>query len=368
MSSPPRLAVSDIAARLNEVTLVKNIPAAVTVELTRRCPLACAHCYLPETRGRAGVRAGRELTTAQWKKVLDQLARAGSLYLVFTGGEPLLRTDLAELCRYAKSLNFDVRVYSSGIGLARDLAAGLRRAGVSAFEISFYGRAPVHDAVTGLKGSFRKSLDSALMLKKAGINVRLKTPLMKNNFSERGWLERLAKKRGFGIAFDPVIAPGNDGDRSNLSLRLNGPQLVRVVAEMDNGPSGTGGGGGPDTQAHSSTPPHFHATTMDFFCGAGRNAASVDPYGNLSPCLQMPVRLGNLLRTPFKKIWRSSPWLKKWRALRNKDLEECRVCPKLALCNRCPGVSLIEEGSPLAPNAPACAMAEVALGKNADRP
>ena len=124
------------SARLNAVTLKKNIPVSVTAELTRRCPLSCRHCYLPETRGRA--EPAHEISTAQWKNIFKKLSGAGALYLTFTGGEPLLRPDLPELCRFAKELRFDVRVFSTGLGLTPALARELAAAGISGFEISFY--------------------------------------------------------------------------------------------------------------------------------------------------------------------------------------------------------------------------------------
>lgn len=350
-----------VAARLNDLTLRRNIPAAVTIELTRRCPLACAHCYLPETRGRSRVRAGRELSTLQWKKILDQLAEAGSLYLVLTGGEPLLRPDLVELCLYARELNFDVRIYSSGLGLDCAMAGALKKAGISAVELSVYGRPAVHGKITGHPGSFRATMASAKMLKKAGIAVKLKTPLMKSNFKDLRWLLGLAKRNDCEIAFDPVIAPANDGDKGNLRLRLNKTDLAEVIGMLK---KHTLQGRKAQSVRHKSQVSGRPSSlipdplSFDFVCGAGRNVAAIDPYGNLSPCLQLPVKLGNVLKIPFSVLWKASPWLQKWRVLKTGDLKQCRDCADLSACNRCPGVSLLEEGDVLAPNRSACEMAE----------
>jgi radical SAM protein with 4Fe4S-binding SPASM domain len=87
--------------------------------------------------------------------------------------------------------------------------------------------------------------------------------------------------------------------------------------------------------------------------------AALDPYGNVSPCLQIPVSVGSALKTPFKKLWQAAPWLKKWRALKNSDLPECRACALLYSCSRCPGISLLEKGDLLAANAPACEIAGI---------
>lgn len=333
------------SAKLNAVTLAGNIPVAVTLELTRRCPLGCLHCYLPETRGRAG--ACRELTTGQWKRIISQLAGAGALYLVFTGGEPLLRPDLPELCRFAKGLNLDVRIYSTGLGLTPALAAELKAAGVSAFELSFYGRPAVHDAVTGVKGSFGGSLASARLLKKTGIKVKLKTPLMKKNISQAGWVRALAAREGFTISFDPVITAANDGNKAALAQRLAGRALASALKRF------------PAPVAPSSMPPvNRSPQAADILCGAGRNVCAVSPAGGLYPCLQLQVKLGDLTRKEFQVIWRDSAWLKKWRSAGLKELRGCAGCVSADFCSRCPGVSFAEEGDVFAPNKPACEMAK----------
>lgn len=350
--------IPEIPAKLNALTLERSIPVSVTVELTRRCPLSCRHCYLPETRGRA--KPAGELTTLQWKKILAQLAEAGGLYLVFTGGEPLLRPDLAELCAYAKELRFDVRVFSSGSGLTARLAAEFKKAGISAFEISLYGRPALHDSVTGAGNSFRRSLASARLLKKAGLKVKIKTPLMRLNSGHAAWLRKLAKDEDFDISFDPVITAANDGNRSALPLRLSGPNLVKAVKLLVPAPGSLSPIPDPRPQTPDSRFPipdsRFPA---DFICGAGRNVCAIGPGGELYSCLQIPVKLGNLTRRKFADIWKNSAWLKKWRRKGVKDLKVCSSCAHLDFCSRCPGVSLLEEGDLLAPNKPACEMAEI---------
>jgi len=341
------------SARLNALTLKKNIPVSVTIELTRRCPLRCLHCYLPETAGRA--RPGRELSGAQWEKILRRLARAGGLYLVFTGGEPLLRPDLPGLCRLAKALNFDVRVFSSGHGLTAALAAELKTAGVSAFELSFYGGPSVHDAVTRRSGSFAATLAAARLLKRSGLAVKMKVPLMTLNAGRAGWLRRLAEKEGFGISFDPVIAPANDGGKNALAYRLSGARLARALGSVV---------GAPAAGAAASS---VREPVPDFLCGAGHNVCAVDPAGNLYPCLQLPVKLGNLTRQSFASVWKKNAWLKRWRRAGLKDLAVCSACPDIEFCSRCPGISFLESGDAFAPNRPACDLAAALRKKHGRR-
>jgi radical SAM protein with 4Fe4S-binding SPASM domain len=329
------------SARLNALTLERNIPVSVTAELTRRCPLSCLHCYLPETRGRA--KPGPELGTAAWRRILKGLASEGALFLNFTGGEPLLRRDLAELCRSAKALGFDVRIFSTGTGMTAALAAELKSAGVSAFEISVYGRPAVHDAVTLKKGSFSSTLAAIRLIRRAGMAVKMKVPLMDGNASQVRWLKALAKKETCKVSFDPVIVPANDGDRSALKHRLSGRRLSAAVSVAASGELRTAGPEEP--------------SAGDLICGAGRNVCAITPDGTLYPCLQLPVKLGNLGRENFGRVWKNSPWLKRWRGAGLADLAKCRDCVLLEHCSRCPGISLLEEGDVHAPNKAACALA-----------
>ncbi len=330
------------SARLNALSLSLCAPVSVTAELTRRCPLSCLHCYLPETRGRSARQ--RELSTAGWKRILSGLAAAGGLYLVFTGGEPLLRPDLAELCRHAKKLRFDVRVFSTGHGLTPTLAAELKAAGISAFEISFYGGPAVHDRVTGARGSFARSLAAARLLKKKGVAVKMKTPLMTMNSGHAGWLVGLASREGFSISFDLSIAPGNDGDRAVLRYRLSGAPLRRAVMRV------YGGAKRPEKASEEAYP-------KGFICGAGRNVCAVGPSGELYPCLQLPVKLGDLTKRPFTALWNGSAWLERWRRLSVKDLKGCAGCEAAGYCGLCPGLNLLETGDPLEPSPQTCEVA-----------
>ena len=337
---------SSLIDRLTVLTLEKNIPLMATIELTRRCPCRCAHCYLPETHGRKKAEAGKELGAGEWKGIFQQLADSGCLFLVFTGGEPLFRPDFAKICAHASALNFDIRVFTTGFGLTDGLIKKLRDANISAFELSLYGRKETHDSVTRRPGSFETTLSAAKKLKKSGYRVKLKMPLMKLNCGQTDYLMRLCARHGFGHSFDPVIAPANDGLKDTLKLRPSAAALERIFRD-------------PRLNGPAIALLKAGAVYPDFFCGAGKAAFSIDPYGRLYPCLQIPVPLGDLRKTPFARLWKNSPWLKKWRGLKLSDLKQCAACRYESVCSRCPGISLLEEGDIMAPNKPAYRFAKI---------
>jgi pyrroloquinoline quinone biosynthesis protein E len=193
-----------ISSRLTEVSLNKNIPLIGTLELTYSCPLKCAHCYLPQTKGRLPVLKKKELSTEDWKRVLRQLKKAGCLYIVFTGGEPLLREDLVELCQYASKLNFSVQIFSTGYNVSKELVEKLKDCSIASFEMSFYGRKRIHNKITGDKTSFDMTMREAKFISASGIAVKFKVPLMRENFSEMAYIRDICKKYGFTYTFDPI--------------------------------------------------------------------------------------------------------------------------------------------------------------------
>ncbi|MCG2725756.1 MAG: radical SAM protein [Elusimicrobia bacterium] len=338
---------NQISSKLTEISLNKNIPLIGTLELTYQCPLKCVHCYLPQTRGRLPVFAKKELSTDDWKKILRQLRKAGCLYIVFTGGEPLLRKDLAQLCEYAAKLNFSVKIFSTGFDLTEDLLKKLKDCSIASFEMSFYGKKNAHNRVTGNKNSFDRTLEAAKRIAASGIAVKLKSPLMRENFRDIKYIMDVCKKYGFNYSFDPIIAPANDGDKSNIKYRITKTQMGKLfkIPELN--------------LSQECKAADIKEEAQDFFCGAGKNVFGINPYGEVYPCLQIPISLGNLKKRTFDEIWKKSLWLKKWRNLKIKDLKECVNCEYLSSCNRCPGLSLVEDGNLMGHSGIACDIAKM---------
>lgn len=335
-----------IASRLTEISLNKNIPLIGTLELTYQCPLKCLHCYLPQTKGRLPVLKKKELLTNDWKRVLRELKKAGCLYIVFTGGEPLLRKDLIELCQYAAKLNFSVQIFSTGFNITKELLKKLKDCSIASFEMSFYGRKKIHNKITGDKNSFDATLKAAKLIAASGIAVKFKVPLMKENFGEMAYIRNLCQKHGFSHTFDPILAPANDGNKEALKYRITKTQIKALLKD-------------PDLDFLADCSQESRDKQGDFFCGAGKNVFGINPYGDVYPCLQLPLVIGDLRKKSFTEIWKKASWLKKWRNLSVRDLKECPECKYLSFCNRCPGLALVEDGDLMGLSRIACDIAKI---------
>src|SRR5262249_29716760 len=175
LSDSLQLAATPLMDRLIARTVRSGIPLSVHFDLTYRCNERCIHCYLDhENRG--------ELSTRECIDVLEQLARSGTLFLTFSGGEIFLRKDFEEILAAARRLHFDISLKSNALLVTAERAEMLKCRGVRRVQISVYSDDPaVHDAITKVPGSLQRSLAAIPLLQERGIQVKLACPLMKQN-------------------------------------------------------------------------------------------------------------------------------------------------------------------------------------------
>src|SRR5688572_12899725 len=100
--------------RMMELCEKTHVPHSALMEITWRCNLKCLHCYLPEGQRRKSAREADELSTDELKRVLDELADLGVLYLTLSGGEVAMRPDFLTLVEHARKRTFDVRIFTTG--------------------------------------------------------------------------------------------------------------------------------------------------------------------------------------------------------------------------------------------------------------
>jgi radical SAM protein with 4Fe4S-binding SPASM domain len=329
--------MAGLSERVVERSMAQAVPLSVHVDLTMRCNELCVHCYrVIEDR--------QELTTAEVKALLADLARAGTLYLTFSGGEVFLRSDLFELIAEAKRLRFDLRLKSNALLITAERARRLRELGVRQVDVSIYSVEPaIHDAITKIPGSLARSLAAIGRLREAGVGVKINCPLMRSNVGGYREVRALAERLGVPCGIDPMITARNDGDTSTVPLRIGRADLRRVLSDSSLNPEP------PPTAVPAERP-----DLDDVLCGAGHNAAYVSAYGDVMPCVALPLACGNIRETPFVAIWSDSRRMREVRAIRVRDLHTCAGCEAAVFCTRCPGQALVEDGDLYGPSRAAC--------------
>ena len=152
----------------------------VVWNMTRRCNLKCRHCY----SNSADIDYPNELTTAEGKKLIADLAQFGSPVILFSGGEPLLRADLLELAQYATEKGMRAVISTNGTLLTKEMAAKLRKIGLSYVGVSLDGLEKTHDRFRGEKGAFTAALAGIRNCREAGIKVGIRFTVNKNNLAD----------------------------------------------------------------------------------------------------------------------------------------------------------------------------------------
>jgi len=151
----PEISLAQFGERLYNNAVAKRIPITGSFELTFRCNLSCAHCYcnLPPNDQDT---IEKELSTEEVFNILDQIAEAGCLWLLITGGEPLLRPDFFEVYTYAKKKGFIITLFTNGTLITPEIADYLVQWPPFKVEITLYGvTSETHESVTGIPGSFK---------------------------------------------------------------------------------------------------------------------------------------------------------------------------------------------------------------------
>jgi len=322
-----------------------GVPLKVHLDITWRCHLRCIHCYLPQ-------RQGEELSNSEIASLLENLAGLGSLFLLLSGGEVLLRSDFFEILALARRLHFAVFVKTSGTMLNEAAARRLAELHVKRVDVSIYSERPeVHDRITGLEGSFARAVGAIRRLRANGVKVRINQSLMQSGAIDSTGVRQLAAELGADYCCNLTIIPRLNGDRSTVALNI--PRNVKRAAM---------GAMEPTRLTEPSCGSEKLLPLEELACSAGHTGCYISPFGDVYPCVQFPLWLGNVRERSFEKIWRESPALQRWRKVRNADLTVCRACELQSVCSRCPGLACLE-GDLLGPSRLDCEMAYARTGR-----
>jgi len=337
-----------INPRLAMISRTRHIPVNFIYETTYRCNLKCVHCYnVPDFMGE------NELSTEEAGDALSQLADAGCLQISFSGGEFLTRKDWFELLKKARALNFAINILTNGLLMDEETIEKFVE--IQPWQVSFSiygGTDETHDAVTGKKGSLRKTIDVVKAVRDRGIKTQIKCLIMSLNAKEYRKIKALADSLDVKYILDSLVMPQQDGCPEPTKYRVPPDVLKEILSDQELDQSAVHFGTMENVSNRS-----FHLDTI--MCKAGINYGHLDPYGNIFPCPLYPVKAGNLREKPFKEIWESSPVLQKIRQIRMKDVKECNTCDMISHCFRCPGLAHLEKGDAFGPSDYCCEVARI---------
>ncbi|RPI40592.1 MAG: radical SAM protein [Methanoregulaceae archaeon] len=306
-------------------------PRIISWNITLRCPLKCAHCYVDAGEEEAdGV-----LSTQEAFYVINQICETGKPVVVLSGGEPLLRKDIFAVARYGTEQGLRMVMGTSGYLIDQETAIKLKDAGIKAVAISLDSKDPtVHDSFRGLEGVWERAVQAIGYCRDAGIAVQINMSVMRSAISEVEDLIGLGTS--LGVRDYQLFFPIPTGRARQIEPRSAAEyeDLIRqILIRYRNS----------DLNIRPTCAPQFRriADSLGITnpvwgrgCLAGITYCRIFANGDVTPCPYLPVSAGNVRATPFTEIWNNSPL---FAALRDPDrlTGKCGRCSFKTTCGGC---------------------------------
>lgn len=314
------------------------VPLTISWNLTKRCNLACEHCYIEASSRERGE---SELSSDEALQTLHQLAAVNpEAVLILTGGEPLLRKDIFQLIKKASGLGFYTVLGSHGGLLDESVADKLISSGLKGVGVSLDSLNPDHhNRFRGIAKAWEKTVAAMNVMKSKSLSFLIETTVTPFNRHELQPMAAFALEKGataLNVFF--LVPTGRGANLTDLSpseieetlkelaliqtqfagkLLINAkcaPHYRRVLWELD----------------HDSP---FVRTFKGGGCPAGTYYCRITPEGNVTPCPYMPLSVGNVRKQTFQEIWAVSPILQEFRSAKLGG--RCGACEFTEFCGGC---------------------------------
>ena len=303
-----------------------GLPCELHIDLTDVCNEKCVHCYLPKG-------GTHYLEKDVVLKVLKEFREAQGMTAYVSGGECMLHRDFAEILRYAKFLDLNIIVMSNLTFCDENMIALLKEIDPQFVNVSLYAvTETIHDSITQMSGSCRKTKTAIDALLAAGVHIRVATPFMREN---KGCVEELKKftsKRRVHLIADGEIFGQIDHSCVNQNHALPIDELENLVAAHK------------DMFARACAPSDMCKYDAKV-CDIGDMHLNLDAEGRYYPCDGFHgAIIGHARKDSLWDVWTGEA-LNKLRALKNKDFGSCASCADRAWCKVCPMRNFNETGN-----------------------
>jgi len=314
-----------------------HFPFSGQIELTYNCNLDCIHCYCKGSRG-------RELTTDEWKKILDELSKEGCLGLCFSGGDPLIREDFLGIYSYAKSKGFIITLFTNGQALSAKVIDYLVKSPPFCIEITLNGiTKKTYESITQSPGSYSKVMRTINILKEKKLPFILKSNCLKQNKHEIGGIKAFTEKlfdklprNKYRFKYDPMIYPRYNRDKRPCNYRLSFKELLEVKKQDSDIWKEY------KRSLDCKFPRLVRNRNFLYHCNAWLKQFYINPYGYLKFCNLLDTFSVNLRTTTFREgFYNLFPRLLNEKFKTNS---KCKNCCLRAICYWCPARAHLETG------------------------
>ncbi|MCL6088097.1 MAG: putative heme d1 biosynthesis radical SAM protein NirJ2 [Actinobacteria bacterium] len=297
---------------------------------TNQCNMFCRHCYRD-----AGVKASKELTTGEGKLLLDEIAKAGFKIMIFSGGEPLMRSDIYELIEHSRKLSLRPVLGSNGVLITKKIAQKLKDSGVMRIGISLDSiKRRKHDMLRGYPGAWDKAVRGMKYCREVQLPFQIHTTVMDWNQHEVLDIADFAVETGavaHHIFFLVPAGRAKNIEEESLRARQYEDLLVKLMEKQRE----------VKIEIKPVCAPQFICIAKEMGmdlrfgrgCLAGIAYCIISPEGKVQPCAYLDIEAGNVRKTPFSEIWSGSKVFKKLRTCEYKG--GCGTCRYQKICGGC---------------------------------
>ena len=342
----------DLLREQRTVPATRFVPHVVAWNLTQRCNLACAHCYI--SAGSWHTAAG-ELSTAECRRITDEIIELNdSPMFILSGGEPLLRTDLEEIAAHATGRGATVVVGTNGTRLTSERVSSLKQAGVKGVAVSIDSLdARYHDRFRHGGGALSDTLAAVDRLGEQQLDFIVQTTVTRGNRAELARLAAWSAEHGavsFNVYF--LVSTGRAELMSGLAAAEN-DQVLRELVDLEQQYRGrmlVRSKCMPQIMRHAFERDHDSPLlNYETRCPCGLHYCRITPEGKVTPCPYTPAEAGDLRQQSFADVWQNSPV---FGALRTRTLGgKCGRCEYREICGGCRARAFAATGDLLAEDA-----------------
>ena len=337
-----------------------GFPAHPVWEMTTACNLHCIHCHTS-----AGKRAADELSTAEAKRMLAELATVRDFRMMaFTGGEPLVRPDLFELLAYSQALGFTNTMATNATLIDREAARDLRQRGLVIAAVSLDGYdAASHDRIRGSPGAFDAAVAGMRALTGAGILLHVNITAMQYNMEQMEQMVQLVEELDAGILLFYQLVPVGRGRKigqAALDLGANERLIRFMAAAQQQAGAIMEPVAGPQywpfliQRAGIRSGLRLRLAEQVFHgCSAGRGFWYIKPNGQVWPCPFLELPCGDARQPGFTQALGQSPVFLDLQERESRLKGRCGECTYRRLCGGCRGRAYAATGDYLAED-PSC--------------
>ena len=338
-ASEPRL-----SKYLHYTAAKSGVPLSGTFELSPCCNMDCRMCYVRKSRKEVED-AGGEIPAEKWLSMAEECRDAGTLFLLLTGGEPLLHPDFRRIYCELKKMGMIVTVNSNGTLIDEEWADFFAEYRPRRLNITLYGKdAGSYERLCHFGAGYERTVKGIRLLRERGVDVKINGSLTKENRRDIPQLLETAKQLDAPIHIDTYMYPAGRERKSGFHYDTRLEPEIAAEARIEILKSSL-------TEAEyglyrekflqmaaGSSP---EALDLSVRCRAGRSSFVINWLGNMTPCVMLESPSVNVFENGFSKSW--AQIVKKTEEI--KISEQCGQCSLREICNTCAACALLETGN-----------------------